>query len=122
MGEREVCGVGYAECGVRLVCGGVHAVEHDVAGGVVSPAFFVTCELVVGLGFDLSMLEPPPMARRKSAPDLANASSPSFTFFTVGFCLISLNTSYGMPASSSTSSNPRDITEEDILELYKKAF
>lgn len=53
MGEREVCGVGYAECGVRLVCGGVHAVEHDVAGGVVSPAFFVTCELVVGLGFDL---------------------------------------------------------------------
>ena len=60
--------------------------------------------VMIPIAFDVSMLEPPPMARRKSAPDLANASSPSFTFFTVGFCLISLNTSYGMPASSSTSS------------------
>ena len=60
--------------------------------------------VMMPMAFDVSMLEPPPMASRKSAPDLANASRPSFTFLTVGFCFISLNTSYGICASSSTSS------------------
>ena len=44
------------------------------------------------IAFDVSMEEPPPIARIKSAPDSANAFTPAFTLLTVGFGLISLNT------------------------------
>ena len=52
----------------------------------------------------VSMDEPPPMARMKSAPDLAKASTPAFTLLTVGLGFISLKISYGMLAWRRTSS------------------
>ena len=51
----------------------------------------------------VSMLEPPPMATIKSAPDAAKASTPIFTFVTVGLGFTSLYISNGIPASSNTS-------------------
>ena len=48
--------------------------------------------VIMPIAFDVSMEEPPPIARIKSAPDSANAFTPAFTLLTVGFGLISLNT------------------------------
>ena len=57
---------------------------------------------MIPIAFEVSIDEPPPIARIKSAPDFAKASTPAFTLLTVGFGLISLNISYGIPAFSNT--------------------
>ena len=58
--------------------------------------------VIIPIAFDVSIEEPPPIARMKSAPDSANAFTPALTFDTVGFGLISLNTVKGMLAFLST--------------------
>ena len=49
--------------------------------------------VIIPIAYEVSMDEPPPIARIKSAPDSANAFTPAFTFATVGFGFISLNIS-----------------------------
>jgi hypothetical protein len=49
--------------------------------------------VMIPIAFEVSIDEPPPIARIKSAPDFAKASTPAFTLLTVGFGLISLNIS-----------------------------
>ena len=47
--------------------------------------------VMIPIAFEVSIDEPPPIARMKSAPDSAKAFTPAFTLLTVGFGLISLN-------------------------------
>lgn len=49
--------------------------------------------LVIAIALAVSITDPPPTATMKSAPAALNAVKPSLQFFTVGFCLISTNTS-----------------------------
>ena len=49
--------------------------------------------VIIPIALEVSIEEPPPIAKIKSAPDLAKASTPAFTLLTVGFGLISLNIS-----------------------------
>ena len=49
--------------------------------------------VIMPIAFDVSIDEPPPMASMKSAPLLRKASTPFFTFVTVGLGFMSLNTS-----------------------------
>ena len=49
--------------------------------------------VIIPIAFAVSIEDPPPIAKIKSAPEDANASTPAFTFDTVGLGLISLNIS-----------------------------
>ena len=60
--------------------------------------------ITIDIPFAVSILEPPPTATIKSAFDFLQASTPSNTFFIVGFGFISSYKSYGTPALFKTSS------------------
>ena len=58
--------------------------------------------VIIPIALEVSIDEPPPIARIKSAPEAAKACRPALTLATVGFGLTSLKTSYGTEAVSST--------------------
>ena len=79
--------------------------------------------ITIAIPLDVSMLDPPPTATITSALEFLHASTPSVTFFIVGFGFISEYNVYSIFAFSNSSSTflvtPASTND---LSLTKKTF